>query len=270
MKTELEILTQEYKTLSQNYFDLERLNLYLISHHSTAIEGSTLTILETEIFLEKGLTAHGKPLEHHLMVKDHYSALQMIIESAKLKQKIETAFIQKINAQVMKSTGAIHNTALGSFDASMGDLRLLNVKAGLSGESYMNYDKVPAYLKNLCDDLNSKINQTKTIEEINELAFLAHYQLATIHPFVDGNGRTSRLLMNYIQSYHNIPMTIVFEEDRQQYIESLIATRKEENIQLFLAFMNRQHVKFLSTEVKKMQQVQIPKKEIKNRIKLIF
>lgn len=60
MKTELEILTEKYRFLSQNYFDLERLNLYLISHHSMAIEGSTLSVLETEIFLEKGLTAKAK------------------------------------------------------------------------------------------------------------------------------------------------------------------------------------------------------------------
>jgi Fic family protein len=95
MKTELEILTQEYKALSQNFIDLERLNLYLISHHSTAIEGSTLTELETEIFLEKGLTAKGKPLEHHLMVKDYYESLGFIIESAKAKQKIDTKFIKQ-------------------------------------------------------------------------------------------------------------------------------------------------------------------------------
>ncbi len=63
MASELEIVTKQYQTLSKNYLDLERLNLYLISHHSTAIEGGTLTALETEIFLEKGLTAKGKPLE---------------------------------------------------------------------------------------------------------------------------------------------------------------------------------------------------------------
>jgi hypothetical protein len=66
MKKELDILTEQYKELIKTYLDLERLNLYLISHHSTAIEGSTLTILETEIFLDKGLTAKGKPLEHQL------------------------------------------------------------------------------------------------------------------------------------------------------------------------------------------------------------
>ncbi|MER0441593.1 Fic family protein [Emticicia sp. W12TSBA100-4] len=270
MTSELEILTNQYKNLSKNYLDLERLNLYLISHHSTAIEGSTLTALETEIFLEKGLTAKGKPLEHHLMVKDHYEALRFVLEAAKEKKNFNTALVQSINAHVMHSTGTIHHTPLGNFDASKGDLRLLNVRAGISGESYMNYDKVPVYLKNLCEDLNKKINTVRTIEEINELAFVAHYQLVTIHPFVDGNGRTSRLLMNYIQSYHEVPLTIVFEEDRQDYIESLIATRKEENIEYFLDFMKSQHIKFLKEEIKKLENIKEPKPKINRNIRLVF
>ena len=76
--------------------------------------------------------------------------------------------------------------------------------------------------------------------------------------------------LNYIQSYHSMPMTIVFEEDRQEYIESLIETRKEENIQIFLDFMDSQHLKFLNAEIKKLQQVQQPKKEKKRNIRLIF
>lgn len=270
MKSEIEILTNQYKNLSKNYVDLERLNLYLISHHSTAIEGSTLTAIESEIFLEKGLTAKGKPLEHHLMVKNHYEALHFILQAAKEKQKFSSVFIQHINAHVMKSTGTIHNTPLGSFDASKGDLRLLNVRAGISGESYMNYDKVPVYLKDLCQDLNKKIDAVKTIEEINELAFIAHYQLVTIHPFVDGNGRTSRLLMNYIQAYHELPMTIVFEEDRQAYIESLIATRKDENIEFFLDFMQIQHIKFLREEVRKLENKNEPKQQSNRIIRFVF
>lgn len=233
MASELEILTNQYKNLSKNYLDLERLNLYLISHHSTAIEGSTLTALETEIFLEKGLTAKGKPLEHHLMVKDHYEALRFVLEAAKEKKKLNTAFVQSINAHVMHSTGTIH-------------------------------------LKNLCEDLNKKINTVHSLEEINELAFVAHYQLVTIHPFVDGNGRTSRLLMNYIQAYHEVPLTIVFEEDRQEYIESLIATRKDENIEYFLDFMKSQHIKFLKEEIKKLENIKEPKLNINRNIRLMF
>ena len=270
MTSELEILTKQYKELNQKFLDIERHNLYLISHHSTAIEGSTLTALETEIFLEKGLTAKGKPLEHHLMIKDHYEALMFVIDSGKQHKEINTAFIQSINAHVMKSTGTVHNTALGSFDASKGELRLLNVRAGITGKSFMNYDKVPAYLKNLCADLNEKIDKVKTIEEVNELAYLAHYQLVTIHPFADGNGRTSRLLMNYIQSYHNVPLSIVFKENRQEYIESLIETREKEEINIFIKFMHQQHIMHLKQEIKDLSNDKEPEKGKTNRFRLIF
>ena len=76
--------------------------------------------------------------------------------------------------------------------------------------------------------------------------------------------------LNYIQSYHSMPMTIVFEEDRQEYIESLIKTRKEENIQIFLDFMESQHLKFLNEEIRKLQQIPSPKKGNKRDIRLIF
>lgn len=263
MDNALEFLTQKYIELSKTFFDLDRLNHYLISHHSTAIEGSTLTILETEIFLEKGLIAQNKPFEHHLMVKDHYDALNFIINSASQKQKIDIKFIRAINAHVMKNTGGSVNTALGSFDSSKGDLRLLSVKAGASGDSYMSYEKVPIYLKRLCEDISLKINKVKTIKEINELAYFAHYQLVTIHPFVDGNGRTARLLMNFIQKFHGLPMTIVFENTRNEYIERLINTRKHEDIEIFYDFMASNHLKYLKQEIEKLS-VNKPIKEGKS------
>jgi Fic family protein len=171
---------------------------------------------------------------------------------------------------VMKSTGTIYHTAIGHFDSSKGDLRLLNVRAGLSGDSYVNYDKVPQLLKKLAIDLNSKINDFKSVSEINELAYLAHYQFVTIHPFADGNGRTSRLLMNYIQAFHSMPMSIVFEEDRKEYIESLINTRQEENIQIFLDFMKSQHLKFLKNEIDKFEQNRKQKNAKNKKIRLVF
>jgi Fic family protein len=252
MKNDLQILTKKYLELSKNYFDLDRLNHYLISHHSTAIEGSTLTIIETEIFLEKGLTAQNKPLEHHIMVRDHFDTLNYVLKCAEEKQKIDIKFIQSINAHVMKNTGSEINTALGTFDSSKGDLRLLSVKAGATGDSYMSFDKVPIYLKKLCEELSEKLNVIKTIDEINELAYFAHYQLATIHPFVDGNGRTARLLMNYIQAYHKLPLTIVFENTRLEYIESLVNTRKAEDIGIFFHFMQTNHLEYLKTEIEKL------------------
>lgn len=256
----LEELTSEYLNLSKNYYDLERHNSYLMSYHSTTIEGSTLTPIEAQTFLEKGLTAAGKPLEHHNMLKDHLEALGFVISQSQKKERISIELIQKIAALVKKNTGTVYNTALGSFDTAKGDLRLLNVRAGITRDSFMNHTEILPSLKQLCVDINSNIKNTETTSEINRLAFMAHYQCVIIHPFGDGNGRTSRLLMNYIQNYHTKPMSIVFQEDRTPYIEALVKTRKEKDIEYFINFMENQHIKHLKSEINFMKQNSITNK----------
>ena len=78
-----------------------------------------------------------------------------------------------------------------------------------------------------------------------KLAFEAHQRLVSIHPYNDGNGRTSRLLMNYLQRYHGQPLTIVFREDRQAYFVALEQSRVAENLTVFFDFMRIQHGKSL-------------------------
>lgn len=204
------------------------------------------------------------------MVKDLFQALNYVLKCATEKQKIDVKFIQSINAYIMKNTGGEINTALGSFDSSRGDLRLLSGKAGATGASYMNFDKLPIYLKKLCEELTEKIIKVKSVDEINELAYFAHYQLATIHPFEDGNGRTARLLMNFIQAYHSLPMTIVFENTRLEYIESLVETRKAEDIGIFFNFMETNHLKYLQTEILKLEPFQSVKRGEINGMGLVF
>ena len=65
-------------SIIEQIIDYERFNLYSIVHHATSIEGSTLTQLDTELLLSEGITAKGKPLEHHLMVQDHFKALSSV------------------------------------------------------------------------------------------------------------------------------------------------------------------------------------------------
>ena len=98
-------LLAQYKALDiENAVDFKKFNQYLVSHHSTSIEGSTLTYIETTVLLEQGLTPKGKPLVHTLMQKDHYEALVFTIENA--KNAIYTPdFIQKINSKVLRTTG---------------------------------------------------------------------------------------------------------------------------------------------------------------------
>src|SRR5574344_569953 len=111
----------------------------------------------------------------------------------------------------MKNTGTSYNTPLGTFSSANGDLRLLNVTAGTGGRSYMNYSKVPVKLAELCVNINDRRNglAKNDIIEIYKLSFDAHFHLVTIHPWVDGNGRMSRLLMNQLQfEFGVIPVNI--------------------------------------------------------------
>lgn len=115
----------------------------------------------------------------------------------------------------------------------------------------MNYQKVPTKVDELCNALQAKQTDVQTIREQYELSFNAHLNLATIHPWVDGNGRTARLLMNYIQFCHQLFPTKIFKEDRDDYILSLSRCQDEETNQPFLSFMAKQLKKSLTIEIDK-------------------
>ena len=112
--------------------DFDKFNRYAITHHSTTIEGSTLTENETRLLLDEGVTPAGKPLLHSLMVQDHYNALLFVIQKADQKITISSTFIQAINAAVMKQTGSIYQTVFGELNAATGVFRKGNVSAGSS------------------------------------------------------------------------------------------------------------------------------------------
>jgi Fic family protein len=248
-----EAILEKFRSLHvEDALNYELMSDILISHHSTAIEGSTLSEEEARLLITDGLTSKGKPITHHLMVADHYNALVEIVALSKSKHPVNSEFIQKINANVMKGTGSIINTALGSFDSSKGEWRKVNVHAG--SRTFVSYQKVESMVKILCNDIQNQIEKVSTIREIYDLAFDAHYSLVSIHPFADGNGRTSRLLMNYILKFHKMPLAIVFKEDRLEYINALEESRKQETTEPFKIFMYDQQTKYLQQEINKVDQ----------------
>jgi Fic family protein len=95
-------------------------------------------------------------------------------------------------------------------------------------------------------ELRERMPAATTLREQLELAFEAHQRLVSIHPFNDGNGRTSRLLMNYVQRRHGQPLTIVFSEDRQAYFAALEQSRVAEDLTVFFDFVRIQHGKSLT------------------------
>ena len=236
--------------LSAN-IDFDKFNHYAITHHSTTIEGSTLTEIETRLLLDEGITPAGKPLLHSLMVKDHYDALQFILNLSAEKIPVTPEFIQSVNAAVMKQTGSIYQTVFGEFDGSKGVFRKGNVSAG--NTYFVNYDKVEGLVNKLCTAIADKITTAISVTDKINICFDAHFDLVTIHPFYDGNGCTSHLLMNYLQLYFGLPMSIVFKEDKAAYFEALQQSRKLEDIGIFRNFMYGQYEKYLSLEIEKFE-----------------
>ena len=249
---EIEQLYQEFQKLGiSESVDYDKYYLYSLITHSTAIEGSTLTEVETQMLFDEGLTANGKPLVYHLMNEDLKNAYELAKDEAKRKISVTAEFLQRLNAALMRTTGTTYNVMGGSFDSSKGDFRLCGVTAGFGGFSYMNYLKVPAKVEEFCNVLQQRQNAVETLSDQYELSFNAHLNLVTIHPWIDGNGRTARLLMNYIQFCYNLFLTKIFKEDREEYISALRLSQEEEVNQPFLDFMAGQLKKSLSFEIER-------------------
>lgn len=249
MWNELEIKRKEYLALNLNQaINYEKFSMISIVYNSTKIEGCSLSETDTKVLLENNITAKGKPLTDHLMVKDHFEAFLFLKKEAEKKRPISIPLIQEIAAFVMKNTGGHVNTIAGNFDISKGELRKTQVF--VDKKYFPDFNKIESLLKQLIQNIKERINKVKG-NEILELSADVHYNLVNIHPFGDGNGRTSRLLMNYIQMYHNEPLIKVFTEDRAEYINALNQTEAENNIQFFRDFICQQQIKFYQNEIDK-------------------
>jgi Fic family protein len=112
---------------------------------------------------------------------------------------------------------------------------------------------VPAYTATLVKKLQSALAEVKTTEEKLRLSFSAHFDLVSIHPFYDGNGRTGRLLMNYVHEFYSLPLARVYLEDKADYFTALQETRKKEKIEVFYSFMFGQYAKSLSAVIQEYQ-----------------
>ena len=240
MINKLEQLVTRYRELGiDTQIDYEKFHLYSLITHSTAIEGSTITELENQIMFDHGVSLKGKSIEEQSMNLDLKLAYEKAIELAKLHKPFTIDMLISLSALVMKNTGREYNTALGVFSSARGELRLLNVTAGIGGRSYMNYSKVPAKLAEFCERLNSERAKASrmSVDELYQLTFDAHYNLVTIHPWADGNGRMARLVMNMLQFEFGLIPTKILKEDKEEYIKALVATREDDDLDIFRRFM---------------------------------
>lgn len=116
----------------------------------------------------------------------------------------------------------------------------------------MNFQKVPAKLEEFCRYINSQRKELLNTNDViskYRLSFDAHYQLVTIHPWVDGNGRMSRLVMNHLQYEFGLIPSKVVKDDKAEYIQSLIDAREQETLLPFYEFMFDEHIRNITKEI---------------------
>jgi Fic family protein len=190
--------------LVKNLYDWFKVEL---TYTSNAIEGNTLTRIETAVVIEKGLTVGGKSLKEHLEATNHAQALDYI----------QTLVNKKPSQLAEKDLLNIHNIILKGIDnENAGHYRSVAVRISGSTVVMPNPRKVPDLMEGFQSWLVSK-------HKMHPVAFAgeAHYRFVTIHPFVDGNGRAARLLMNLLLMQYGYPPAIIRKRDRLVYISSL-------------------------------------------------
>lgn len=165
------------------------------TYESNKIEGNTLTLQETALVIEKGLTIGGKTLNEHLEAVNHTHAIDFIKEIAKGNEPITERLITEIHALILR----------GIDPRNAGRYR--SVPVLISGAKHVPPQPylVPLEMQKLLQWYNDNKDTLHPIELASEM----HERLVTIHPFTDGNGRTSRLLMNLILLRYGYPIAIL-------------------------------------------------------------
>jgi Fic family protein len=177
-----------------------------LTYTSNAIEGNTLSRAETALVVQKGIAVDGKTLREHQEAINHAEAYDWVIE--RIDRKKHDIFENTILD--------LHKLILQKIDdTNAGRYRSISVRIAGSTVIMPNAMKVPELMGDFISWLHTSNDHPLTV------AIDAHLKLVSIHPFVDGNGRTARLLMNMLLMQEGYPPAIVRKEDRKHYIASI-------------------------------------------------
>ncbi|GAB4456250.1 MAG: Fic family protein [Anaerolineae bacterium] len=176
-------------------------------YNSNAIEGSTLTLRETQLVLETGLTIGGKSLREHLEVVNHQDAIQYVETLANSTEPITPFHVRQIHRLVLTRID----------DDNAGQYRTLPVRIAGAAHQPPEAWRVAELMDRWHEWLQTEATSLHPIEQ----AALTQHRLVNIHPFLDGNGRTARLVMNLVLLRHGYPPTIILRVNRRQYYRVL-------------------------------------------------
>ncbi|WP_198328256.1 Fic family protein [Methylovulum psychrotolerans] len=208
--TDLQRCLESFRPLSpeqvvhlQEVFDTE------YTYESNRIEGNTLTLMETDLIINKGLTVGGKNMQEHLEAVNHKQAIHYIRDIVHHQEDLTEDTLRKI-----------HTLILAGIDfKNAGYWRTDRVRILGSRHVCPNPVKIPALMQDFFSFYQAHKNTLHPVL----LAAEMHERLVTIHPFIDGNGRTARLVMNLILLKHGYPITIISSENhaRHAYYKTL-------------------------------------------------
>ena len=214
---EIEIKKAEldsHRPLTQG--ELERLNeefLVEYTYNSTAIEGNTLTLRETDMVL-KGITIDKKPIKDHLEVIGHKDAFNYLADLVKEKEPLSENLIKQI-----------HTLVLADKPEDRGIYRRVAVK--IIGAKH--FTENPLLIADKMEELIKEFNADKNTNIIRKLA-LVHIKFEAIHPFIDGNGRTGRLLVNFELMKKGYPPIDIKYADRKAYYDAFDAYHEKHDL----------------------------------------
>jgi len=177
------------------------------TYNSNSIEGNTLSLQETRAVLEDGITIKGKSLREHFEAVNHQEAIQLVETLAQPDFVLNESSILDIHALVLDK---IERDFAGRY-------RTMGVR--ITGANFLppNAMKVPE----LVSELVTWVNDNPLGMHPLELATAFHHRFVWIHPFLDGNGRTVRLLFNLMLMKEGYPPAIILRNDRKKYYEAL-------------------------------------------------
>lgn len=207
-----QLLLKKKNEYEQKYPFLDKITLssyekdfeLTFTHNSTAIEGNTLTLMETKVVLEDGISVGGKELREIYEVVNHKKAYNYVKRCIKEKKPLDETIVKNIHALLTE------NIIQG------GIYRNQEVRISGAGHTPPSGTNMFIQIKNFFADLSFR----KDLNPI-ELAAWSHAEFVRIHPFIDGNGRTSRLIMNYqLMANGFLPVSIA-KENRLDYYNAL-------------------------------------------------
>src|SRR3989338_1323916 len=203
-------LTSELLKNLEEWFRIE------LTYTSNAIEGNTLTKQETALIVEKGITVEGKSLTEHQEAINHAQAFAYIKTLVvKKREELSQADVLDIHRIILNKTD----------DVNKGKYRTVDVRLKGSETILPNALKVPMLMEEFITQLQTDLSNPIKV------AMDAHFKLVSIHPFIDGNGRTARLLMNLLLMQTGYPPAIIRKEDRSAYINSLEKGQTKGNLE---------------------------------------